>query len=243
MNKEYICKDDKVLIIDENGKQKITDYSDNIEKILLQENEIEVIEENIKNLEKDISKFKKKSKIKIFLPYIILFIITLAYSLILGNLISPTINTIRFGEISSTLFFAPVTTTVLGIILGFFSLMDYIDEKSNKKDYDGKIVQLECLKKDLEDSKEYLNELKNDKTVTISNTEFLRQDLNTVEYLKNFKAYLSMYYDLGYNREKYYKYLQKGKLKDKLGKYYTDKGIEMVKEYLEEKGPQLVKKK
>jgi len=54
---------------------------------------------------------------------------------------------------------------------------------------------------------------------------------------------LYLYYDLGYNGEKYYKYYLQGKLDRKLDKYYNDTGIEIAKEYLEENGPQLIKRK
>jgi hypothetical protein len=57
------------------------------------------------------------------------------------------------------------------------------------------------------------------------------------------KDTLYLYFDLGYNGEKYYKYYLQGKLDRKLDKYYNDTGIEIAKEYLEEKGPQFVKRK
>ena len=44
----------------------------------------------------------------------------------------------------------------------------------------------------------------------------------------------------GINGDKYYKYYQDGKLDKKLEKYYSDTGIQLAKEYIEEKGPSLV---
>ena len=41
MNKGYVYKDGKVLIIDENVKQKETEYYDNLDEILIKENLIE----------------------------------------------------------------------------------------------------------------------------------------------------------------------------------------------------------
>lgn len=49
MNKEYIYKDGKALIIDENDNQKTVDYYDNLDEVLVQEDLIEALEEEIKN--------------------------------------------------------------------------------------------------------------------------------------------------------------------------------------------------
>ncbi len=46
MNKGYVYKDGKVLIIDENGKQKETEYYDNLDEILIKENLIEEMKKN-----------------------------------------------------------------------------------------------------------------------------------------------------------------------------------------------------
>ena len=54
---------------------------------------------------------------------------------------------------------------------------------------------------------------------------------------------MNLLFDLGYNENKYYKYYEKGKLDKKLGKYYDEKEMEVTKEYFEEKGPTLVKRK
>jgi hypothetical protein len=54
---------------------------------------------------------------------------------------------------------------------------------------------------------------------------------------------INLYFDLGYNREKYCRYYLQGKLASKLGKYYNEAGVEVAKEYLEEKGPTLINQK
>ena len=85
--------------------------------------------------------------------------------------------------------------------------------------------------------------MKSKKTRTNENQDFRVVKVNDLEILKIFKSWLNLYYDLGYNGEKYYKYYQQEKLDAKLGKHYTDFGIEIAKEYLEEKGPTLVKRR
>ena len=73
--------------------------------------------------------------------------------------------------------------------------------------------------------------------------EFRVVKVDDKKQLQTLKQYLNFYYDLGYNEEKYFKYYQQGKLDDKLRKRYNDTGVEAAKEYLEEKGPTLVKRK
>ena len=54
---------------------------------------------------------------------------------------------------------------------------------------------------------------------------------------------MNLYFDLGYDGEKYYQFYQQGRLDSKLQKYYDDTGIQIAKDYLEEKGPSLVLRK
>ena len=44
MNREYTYVDDKVIIRDENGNQRVVEYCDNLNEILIQENLLEEIE-------------------------------------------------------------------------------------------------------------------------------------------------------------------------------------------------------
>lgn len=64
-----------------------------------------------------------------------------------------------------------------------------------------------------------------------------------MQQIKKLKNYLELYFDLGYNGEKYYKYYRQGQLDRKLLDYYNDTGIQLAKEYMEEKGPSLIKRK
>lgn len=66
--------------------------------------------------------------------------------------------------------------------------------------------------------------------------------VDDIEELKQLKNMLLLYYDLGFNPKKYYKLQQQGKLKERLAKKYSENEIKLVEQYLEEKGPTLVKK-
>lgn len=51
MNKNYIINDGKVIVIDEDGNNKIVEYTDNINEVLAQENLVEYIENEINKYE------------------------------------------------------------------------------------------------------------------------------------------------------------------------------------------------
>ena len=119
----------------------------------------------------------------------------------------------------------------------------YRDYKKSIKKEKGINNELEFLKKQLVIEKENLDELKKDKTRNKENEEFRVVKVDDLEVLKILESWLNLYYDLGYDGEKYYKYYLQGKLDDKLGEYYNKTGINAAKRYLEEKGPTLVKSK
>ena len=107
MNNEYIYKDGKVLIRDENDNQTIVDYYDNLDKVLVQENLIELMELELQKIEKELIKYKnmihknKLSKIlHILAPFLIMTFLPLICAPIISNLmgINEIINTI-YGPI------------------------------------------------------------------------------------------------------------------------------------------------
>ena len=69
MNKEYTYIDGKVIISDENDNKTQSDYYDNLDEVLAQENLIETMEEKIQVLEKKIQLYKKITKNVIFLLF------------------------------------------------------------------------------------------------------------------------------------------------------------------------------
>ena len=69
MNKEYTYIDGKVIISDENDNKTQSDYYDNLDEVLVQENLIETMEEKIQELEKESQSYKKSNK-KHYIPVI-----------------------------------------------------------------------------------------------------------------------------------------------------------------------------
>lgn len=236
MNKNYVYKDGKVVIIDENGNQKEVDYYDNLNEVLVKENIIETIEQEIKQLEYEISSSKDLSKFVKWLNILFPFFATTIIATILIWLFSASMG-------PNSLF---TVLSCYGYLSGsgaIFSLCEYIKEKKLVREQKGKETQLEYLEKDLEDLKEEIKQLKLDKTNSKKLEEFSISKVDSKEELKGLREYLTFYYNLGYNEQKYFKYYQQGKVYDKLNRSITDLGIEFINNHFEEKGPTLVKKR
>ena len=246
MNKEYTYIDGQVIISDENGKKTPVDYYDNLDEILIQENLIETIENKISLLEKESNAYKKYNA-KHYIPFFLLMgLMTIVGVPVLFShcVENPTgyIST-SIGEVNQNLFIFTAFSAITLPFTGFMELDRYTKYKDCLKREKGINSELEFLKQQIIVEKERLVELKSKKTRTNENQDFRVVKVNDLEILKIFKSWLNLYYDLGYNGEKYYKYYQQGKLDAKLGKHYTDFGIEIAKEYLEEKGPTLIKRR
>ena len=249
MNKEYTYIDGKVIISDENGKQKPVEYYDNLDDVLVQENLIETIEDIIAELEKE-SKLYKKCNRKHYIPFILP---TFALMTIIGvpiifycftgtNPFTISVDSI-FGVVNQGVLLGSSFSTVL---LPFGALVEfdmYRQHKDSLKEEKGVNSTLEFLQKQLIEEKQALEDLKKEKKRDEENKEFRVVEVDDKQQLNTLKDYVELYFDLGYNAEKYLRYYQQGKLDKKLRKHYTDKGIEVAKEYLEEKRPTLVKKK
>lgn len=247
MNKEYIYKDGKALVIDENDNQRTLDYCDNLDDVLVQENLIETMEKEIKNLETEISEIKKESKfskcLNILWPFLIFTFGPLITMITLCNLFGinqvltlPLLGTLDFGTAVGIL-----GSTAFSIPGSLMSLANYFKEKRFERDEKGKETQLEYLKKLLIEQKEDLEELKLDKSNTKTSKDFSVSRVDDIEALKKLKNYLSFYYNLGCNEEKYFKYYQKGKLDNHLARFMNEDGIYYANQHFEEKAPTLVK--
>lgn len=249
MNKDYIYMDGKVIISDENGHKEPIEYYDNLDKVLVQENLIESIQNEINKLKKKSTEYKKINKghyIPIWIPTLLIFL----------TIICPAFfNYISGGEAFNTLIETNVGTFNVGALIiavigcistPIFTLLEsylYKQYKDAKKEEKGINSELEFLEKQLEKEKEHLENLKREKTKNNEDNNFRTVKVDDLQELKMLRNYLELYFDLGYNGEKYYQYYEQGKLDKKLEKNYDDEAIELAKEYLEEKGPVLFKGK
>ncbi len=248
MNKEYTYLNNKVIISTDNGEQKIVDNCTNLDAILTQENVIETIENKIKELEEKMATCKEK-RAKRFIPVHFLGAISavilapILFHLIWGeNLFLDTINT-RFGPMNPVLLDILVISVVVVPIISLFDVFDYFIYKNKLKEEQGMESELEYLRKQLITEQQKLTELKSKSQKIVEQQELKTIKVTERERLVNLKNYLELYYDLGYNSQKYLKYLENGNLETKLNQSYDAVGIDLAKDYLTEKSQTLSRRK
>jgi len=250
MNKDYIYIDGILIVEDENFKKRIVDYTDNFEEVLKQENLIETMKSEKVDLKKKLDKCLEKKKdcktdIKFSFILYVLFnaMIYFIYIKMFGT--NPIlIDTPRFGIIDYKILHNVFLTSIATLIFGCTSIKEYLKYKKTIKKENAINSELEFLEKELEIEKEKLEELNDKKNVVWPTTGIKISEVNDKELLENLKKQLEFHYNIGYNSQKYYKYLENGILEEKLrDKNHTEEEIQSVIEYLEEKGPELKLKK
>lgn len=247
MNKGYTQIGDKVIISDENGVHTQSEYYDNLDKVLVQENIIEEMENRIQELTKESEEYPviKKKYIPAYL-----------YSGLVGGIIGTGLlnwiltgtnpYSLNYDTVYGTFNYGLYLSMVGGIptfgLGSILSLIDYSNYKNKVKKGNGINSELEFLKLQIEKEKETLVSLQKDKTKVNETVEYISKQVDDKQQLEALRNYLELYYDLGSNKEKYYRYYQQGKLDKKMQRHYNDEDIELAKEYLDKKGPTLVRK-
>lgn len=239
MNKECVYVDEKVVVSDENGNNRIIENSDKINEILVQENVVEVIKDKIEELKEKLIQNKVS---KHFIPE---NLVTTICGLIISDLLFKYVFKVN---ILTDLIIGPFNAIFLmgGILIPAFSLFDvlnYFVYKQMKKEKQGDILEYNYLSKKLEQEKSKLEELKKEQVIISDPQEFKVEKVDDLERLKELRNKLSLYNSLGYNMNKYYRYYQAGKLEKKLSRQYDESSISEIKEYFETKDSSLVKKK
>lgn len=239
MHKEFIYVGRNIIVEDEKGNKTIRENSDNLEEILKQENVIELIENTINELKEEINYYEKKS-LKKFIPYMLIslpiFDIVLYFTI--GNMYLS-----NFGTINSFIKCSLATTLALSPLV-CAEIISYVHYKSAKKIIKGCKNQLDFLEKQLEKEKEILIELKNKEKRIKQEKEFKTPKIEPSKKIEKLEDNYSMYYDLGFNEDRYLRYFQKGNI-DRLlqEKEYNDEQIEVAHLYLESKAKTLIRKR
>ena len=229
MNKEYTYIDGKVIISDENNYKTQDEYYDNLDEVLVKENLIETMEEKIQKLDEE-SQFYKQNNRKYYIPIIFPVIVSLS------TIVTPTL--IKLFMSDAIVISIPIAICFLPLGAGteFYRYKCY---KKSLKEEKGINSELNFLKKQIKKEKEKLESLKQERTRKKEKTDFRVVKVNDLQQLENLKNYLQLYYDLGYNYKKYYKYFKKDKLAKKLEKDYTSRGIQLAMKYMENKDKSL----
>ena len=245
MNKEYIYLDGKCIIEDDNGNQKVEVYTNKTDEILMKENAIEMLEKEQDNTTKEIEKKEGQTKILKFSIYfnaIMSLLILPITQLLIRILIGPNAAQLMASENPLVLDFLKgflISITTLYATGSMYS--SYHSYKNNNKSIKGLYNKKKELDKTLEEDRIELQKLHEEKQIEKSETYFYKKEFCNLELLRKLRNYLNLYYDCGYNREKYQKYLEQGKLDKKLRRYYNEHGIELIKENLEENSQEMQK--
>ena len=106
------------------------------------------------------------------------------------------------------------------------------------KNANGINSELEYLKLQLEKEKKTLISLQEEKTRNNEKKEFMSTQIDDIQQLEVLKSKLKLYYDLGYNREKYYNYYKQEILEEEfLQRDYNKTDIELAKKIFRRKRP------
>ncbi len=245
MNKGYLCTSDTTIIADEKGEQFITEYCDNIDEILVQENVIEKIEKDLQDLEKkkkitlDRSKFGKK----------------LALLLTLLCVVAPPILELMMGinpiEAAGTNIFGYESNMWLTVSLIGLTFAIPIDgsllysSSRAKKEHKGFNSAIIGLQNQLTKEKIKLNELNKSKTYNKTKTLYKSTLVDDSKELKRIDSQSELYHDLETYKSKMKRLNRKGKLQEYLQSHYNanQDDIAYVQEHLKEKGLALVRRK
>ena len=242
MNKECIYINGNVLVEDENRKKKEVQYQDNIEEILYEENVIE----SIGNKRNELIYKKARINLKLKKKTNKVFRIILILSSIISAVIIPQ-TMISTTALLGVFHVKDVVTIALLIASIAFNVFDVVSEKKEKenlrKETSAITCELEFLYKQLDKEKEKLEELNNNKTKENIPEGLKISKINDRDLLENIKHNLELHYNLGYNLEQYYKYLEDGILEEKINEEYSQSDVDNAIEFLEEKGLMLSRRK
>ena len=224
MNKNSLYVNGKIIISDENGEQTTKTYIDNIKEILEKENLIEHLEKEKRNIINILYKLKTRKSDNFFL-------IPIVFMLLMSIFIF--LSPIKFNLGVLAIYLA----TSAGITTAIFTV--YL--KWLKKYKNGLKNKFNFLDKKLKIEEENLLQLKNDKSKdnekNMKDYEFIK--LNDKKDIREIDRQSNLYFDMGRHEKRLAKYYNLGMLKEKLQEMfeiYNENDINLVKNYLEEKG-------
>ena len=241
MNKEYICDNGKVLVKDENNNERVIEYSDNLDKILVQENVIELLEKRLNVLRCSNKKFQNY-KISDTIPGTLVMLGT-SFSVVFPILLLYRLYTLN-GVLEQGIINLITNMSITGfIVLGISGIITILKHLNYKKYKKVNQIALDLTEKKLVLEKQKLNKLQQEKNNIKEDKEFKTDKVNDVLELKKLRNCLELFYNLGINEKKYLKYFENEKLDKIIDKYYTKEDVSLIEDYFNEKVPVLVKKR
>lgn len=240
MNKEYIYLDGKVVIEDEDGNKRLTDYSDKLDEILIQENLIETMEDNLSEIEQEIidtsDTIRKKKKSFYFMPIYGIAFISFIY-LLFNNFTASSFELLNmpflkiFGYNITGGF---ILTAFSSITCASFLLFDCLEYKKLKRYSNGLTSEKDKLAECLSREQQKLNKMNESKNNIIKSEQFFVKQVDDNATLDELESYLQLYFACGYNEDIYANYYINGILQKKLGRYYSKDRLDEIESYLKE---------
>ena len=249
MNVEYVNHDGKVLVTNDKGHMVEREYQSDINEILVLENVIEKSEKDLRELCDEVRKCRpNKSKastisgiitgVYFVFPWIAALIDSLVgetmkyFSTGIGNVPAPLVLSLLMGG------------TGLAVTVGAYIYDKYVEIKDKQKRISIK-TSMGYLEEKKENAEIRLSELKGKKyTEKPNNNENVSSRpivIHDADRLGEMENYVTVNKLIGNKFGKLYRAYKKGKLDDELRKLDDLANRQMYIDYIEDKGPTLVK--
>ncbi len=245
MNKEYLIRDDKIVVTDEYGRLREVDNSDNVNEILEQENILETVDNEIdKYFElSEINVPKESTLLKNIKNSIICVLIPIVLELVLKLFgINMLLLNLGFTELTSTTYLSCCLAFFAIINNAYIAIREHKDRKRCKKLALGLSFVLDYLGKTREIEQKKLEELKKNKKLV---NNYICTDeptkINEPKRIKEIENCEIVNLKLGKKFKKYYHDYLNGVLHFTLEKEKDIHNMDLYYDYIEEYGPQLIK--
>lgn len=239
MNEKYFTHKGDAIVFDENGNATIIPNSNNLEKILEKENLIENLEEDIERIKKIMSNIralglkKRKNFAGLicfgFCTFLTIFI-TAA-----GVYEHPEFNRNLSEIINNNAYIIQPLTCISLIASPIFHFIGI--QADPRKKFNGYKCRLMYLNAKLSKEKEELAKLKQNSRVKDGDKIPVRMTTikEDIDKLLSLKRELTSCYDIGYDVDKYSKYLENGTLDEKISDMQLgDSGTQLIKKFISE---------
>lgn len=237
MNQEYKNMNGTIIIATDKGLQERKN-EENIERILETENQIEILENTLKDTQESLkaceTEKKLKSSIKVDIIASIILIVsiwifpTIFANLLDGNFSIDSIFKITELGMSCTIAASPFGTIFAGLFT-FQNINRTLKNLKNRKNLEETTAYLE---KEITKSKEKLAEYQKEETFNKITDEDIHNLNDTNEqYREDLNRRLNLLEKIIMMRKKFEKYYQKGELKQKLAQY-SNSDIEFAQNFI-----------
>lgn len=223
MNKNYLCANGEVLVIDENGNHTIRDNVDNIDAILVKENVVEKLEKEKKELEYLLKRDEVPEKYNF--KYLKTFIAAGLLSFVFGSFMTWFDSSAFFNSLLAFGF----CYTLIGLLI--YS-EDYGNYNRLVKTNNGRLKKLDFIEKKLDKEKSLLEQLTKECSQVTNVENSTVNKVNDNEEMKKLSELLKIYYELGYNEDYFFDLYSEGKLDYLFDGFYDKDDVEDIKKFI-----------